>query len=127
MIKLLCVFGGGPRRYSTNLMTSNQEYISSHDLSLLMLILITWLIQYLSDFSTIKLYSFSTLYGVLFGRMSLTTAHPWAVELFMFRLHLCGVVVSITIIGNPSTRYIGLLSSIYLIIYYLHQQIIYIN
>ena len=55
-----------------------------------MLTLITWLIQYLSDFSTINLYSSSTLYGVLFGRLSLTTALPWRMESY-----LCSVSISV--------------------------------
>ena len=128
MIKLFCVFGGGPRRYSTILMTSNQEYMSS-----------TWLITLDVDLDHMV---DSVLVRFLYHKVTLLLHSLWCplwkdvtdyspslenTELFMLCLHLCGVAVSITIIGNPSTRYISLFSSIYLIIYYLHQQIIYIN
>lgn len=106
MIKLLCVFGGGSWRYSTILMTSNQEFISP-----------AWLITLDVDLDHMVdpvlvgfLYHKVTL--LLHSMVSSLEGCHWLQPILgewrvMLCLHLCGVAVSITIFGNSSTRNIG--------------------
>lgn len=55
-----------------------------HDLSLLLLTLITWLKHGLSDFSTIKLLSLHPhIHTVLFVRKSLCAAHTWGMRRYV--------------------------------------------